>query len=100
MHGTIFQRRGWNAAGGNIMLWLNGGCYSTFDELSRLHIAHHVDRVDFCRFDLQAFKNGNVSRRTQMKQVAISLADEIARHVAGRDGLHESGRVGESPGYF
>jgi fatty acid desaturase len=55
MHSTIFQSRAWNAAGGNIMLWLNGGCYATFDELSRLHIAHHVDRVDFCRFDLQTF---------------------------------------------
>jgi fatty acid desaturase len=55
MHSTIFQSRAWNAVGGNIMLWLNGACYSTFDELSRIHIAHHVDRVDFCRFDLQTF---------------------------------------------
>lgn len=57
MHGTIFQQRIWNAVGGNVVLWLNGGCYCNFDELSRLHIAHHVDRVDFCRFDLPAFLN-------------------------------------------
>jgi fatty acid desaturase len=55
MHSSIFQSRDWNAAGGNFMLWLNGGCYSTFDELSRFHISHHVDRVDFSRFDLQEF---------------------------------------------
>jgi fatty acid desaturase len=55
MHSAIFANRAWNAAGGNVMLWLTGGCYSTFDELSRLHIAHHVDRVDFCRYDLHEF---------------------------------------------
>lgn len=53
MHGNIFTRR-WilgvrrlNAFGGNLMLWLNGGCYARFDDLTRLHIAHHVDRVDY-----------------------------------------------------
>jgi fatty acid desaturase len=55
MHSAIFASRDWNAIGGNCMLWLNGGCYCTFDELSRLHIAHHTDRVDFCRYDLQDF---------------------------------------------
>jgi fatty acid desaturase len=55
MHSAIFASRAGNALGGNIMLWINGGCYCTFDELSRLHIAHHVDRVDFCRYDLQEF---------------------------------------------
>lgn len=53
MHGNIFTRR-WilgvrqlNVLGGNLMLWLNGGCYARFDDLARLHIAHHVDRVDY-----------------------------------------------------
>lgn len=55
MHGTIFERRVWNAAAGNLMLWLNGSCYARFDDLMRLHIAHHVNRVDFCRFDLDIF---------------------------------------------
>lgn len=55
MHGTIFERRFWNAVVGSVMLWLNGGCYARFDDLTRLHIAHHVNRVDFCRFDLGTF---------------------------------------------
>ncbi len=55
MHGTIFEGKAWNAAFGNVMLWLNGGCYARFEDLMRLHIAHHVNRVDFCRFDLIAF---------------------------------------------
>ncbi|OLP19625.1 fatty acid desaturase [Leptolyngbya sp. 'hensonii'] len=53
MHGTIFTRRGLlgvrqlNALGGTLMLWLNGGCYARFDDLARLHMGHHVDRVDY-----------------------------------------------------
>lgn len=57
MHGTIFEGRAWNAAFGNVMLWLNGGCYARFQDLARLHIAHHVTSVDFCRFDLVGFLN-------------------------------------------
>ncbi len=57
MHGTIFDSKQWNAAMGNLMLWLNGACYARFQDLARLHIAHHVDRVDFCRFDLATFLN-------------------------------------------
>lgn len=58
MHSTIVTRRWllgvrqWNALGGNLMLWLNGGCYARFDDLARIHIAHHIDRVDFSAFDL------------------------------------------------
>ncbi len=57
MHGTIFSAMKWNAAFGTAMLWLNGACYNRFPELTKLHIAHHVDRVDFCRFNLTKFLN-------------------------------------------
>jgi fatty acid desaturase len=57
MHGTIFAERKWNAVGGNIALWLNGGCYARFKDLARDHIAHHVNRVDFSAFNLPAFIN-------------------------------------------
>ncbi len=55
MHSTIFEQKAWNVVFGNVMLWLNGGCYARFEDLARLHIAHHVNRVDFCRFDLMTF---------------------------------------------
>lgn len=57
MHGTIFNSMKWNAIAGNIMLWLNGGCYARFQDLTKLHIDHHIARVDFCQFDLAAFLN-------------------------------------------
>jgi len=55
MHSALFESKAWNVAFGNLMLWLNGGCYARFEDLARLHIAHHVNRVDFCRFDLVTF---------------------------------------------
>ncbi|MEM9907928.1 MAG: fatty acid desaturase, partial [Cyanobacteria bacterium P01_D01_bin.44] len=52
MHGTIFAGRRWNAVWGTVMLWLNGACYGSFDDLAVRHISHHVDRVDFSGFNL------------------------------------------------
>ncbi|MGG6264724.1 fatty acid desaturase family protein [Leptolyngbya sp. AN03gr2] len=57
MHGTIFASMKWNAGFGTLILWLNGACYSRFQDLAKMHIAHHVDRVDFCRFNLAEFLN-------------------------------------------
>jgi fatty acid desaturase len=50
MHGTIFSELTLNTKGGNLMLFLNGGCYGQFQELMKMHIAHHVNRVDYCRW--------------------------------------------------
>jgi fatty acid desaturase len=55
MHANVFSRLRWNAFGGNVMLWLNGSCYVRFSELMQMHIAHHTDRIDYCRFNLVAF---------------------------------------------
>ncbi|MBL1179285.1 fatty acid desaturase family protein [Pantanalinema sp. GBBB05] len=55
MHGIPFADMKWNALGGNIMLWLNGSCYIRFQELMQMHIAHHVNRIDYCRFDIPGF---------------------------------------------
>ena len=51
MHGTIFKSRRLNSIFGNIMLWLNGGCYNGFKALTLQHIAHHIDRVDVFTFE-------------------------------------------------
>lgn len=55
MHGTIFQSMRWNAIGGNIMLWLNGGCYFSFEDLATEHIFHHVNKVDSVVLDVPTF---------------------------------------------
>jgi fatty acid desaturase len=58
MHSTIFVGRPMNALFGNVMLWLTGSCYARFDDLARMHIAHHVNRVDYWRFNLSAYLTG------------------------------------------
>ncbi|HEY9647694.1 MAG TPA: fatty acid desaturase [Chroococcidiopsis sp.] len=55
IHSTIFAKQQWNELGGNIMCWINGGCYARFRDLTRLHIAHHVERADFPPVDLTKF---------------------------------------------
>lgn len=55
MHGNTFSNVYWNTVGGSLMLWLNGGCYTRFKDLVKMHIAHHVNRIDYCRFDLLTF---------------------------------------------
>ena len=54
MHGTIFKDRYRNTVFGQLMLWINGGCYYGFNTLTLQHIAHHVDRVDVFTFDIPA----------------------------------------------
>jgi fatty acid desaturase len=52
MHGNIFKKRSWNELFGNLMLWLNGGCYYGFRALTEQHIAHHTERADVLTFDV------------------------------------------------
>ena len=52
MHGTIFMARRSNVIFGQLMIWLNGGCYFGFQALTLQHIAHHVDRVDVFTFNI------------------------------------------------
>ncbi len=51
MHGNIFKDRHWNTIFGTLILWLNGGCYNTFQALTLQHIAHHVDKFDVFTFE-------------------------------------------------
>ncbi|WP_019508825.1 fatty acid desaturase [Pleurocapsa sp. PCC 7319] len=54
MHGTIFKDRRRNVIFGQLMVWLNGGCYYGLQALTLQHIAHHIDRVDVFTFDIPA----------------------------------------------
>ncbi|MDX2215841.1 MAG: fatty acid desaturase [Oculatellaceae cyanobacterium bins.114] len=55
MHSTIFAQQKWNELGGNVMIWMNGGCYARFRDLTRWHIAHHIERADFPPVNLAEF---------------------------------------------
>jgi len=39
------------------MSWINGSYYIRFQELRKMHLAHHTNRIDYCRFQLVSFLN-------------------------------------------
>ena len=57
-HFSIFKNPTLNQRWGTLMMWINGSCYATFDEVRNKHMRHHVDRADVISFDLRAFYAG------------------------------------------
>jgi fatty acid desaturase len=52
-HWSIFKTPDANRRWGNVMAWINGSCYSTFEEIRSKHMHHHVDRADVLTFNVQ-----------------------------------------------
>jgi fatty acid desaturase len=52
-HWSIFKTPALNRRWGIIMSWINGSCYSTFEEIRSKHMHHHVDRADILTFNVQ-----------------------------------------------
>ena len=52
-HWSIFKNSQTNQRWGVIMSWINGSCYSTFQEIRDKHMHHHVDRADVLTFNVQ-----------------------------------------------
>ncbi|MFM9836358.1 MAG: fatty acid desaturase family protein [Methylophilaceae bacterium] len=54
-HYSIFKSAELNKRWGVIMTWINGSCYSTYEEIRNKHMHHHVDRADVVSFDIKQF---------------------------------------------
>ena len=52
-HWSIFKTPESNRRWGTVMSWINGSCYSTFEEIRSKHMHHHVDRADVLTFNVQ-----------------------------------------------
>jgi fatty acid desaturase len=52
-HWSIFKTPELNRSWGMFMSWINGSCYSTFEEIRSKHMHHHVDRADVLTFNVQ-----------------------------------------------
>ena len=52
-HWSIFNKPQINRNWGIVMSWINGSCYSTFEEIRSKHMHHHVDRADVLTFNVQ-----------------------------------------------
>jgi len=55
IHRPVFSNQFLNWLGRNLMGWLNGSYYIRFQELRKMHLAHHTNRIDYCRFQLLPF---------------------------------------------
>jgi fatty acid desaturase len=55
MHQTLFATRAANRAVGELLSFVAGSSYASYDRMRRLHLRHHHDRADVSCFDYQAF---------------------------------------------
>ena len=83
-HYSIFKSPQLNQRWGALMSWINGSCYSTFEEIRNKHMHHHVDRADVISFDIRNFFiHLPASFKTIVKSLewAYVPATEILMHV-------------------
>ena len=52
-HWSIFKTPETNRRWSTVMSWINGSCYSTFEEIRSKHMHHHIDRADVLTFNVQ-----------------------------------------------
>jgi len=52
-HNTLFARNENNARLGNVLLWITGACYGTYEGIRHKHFRHHVDRADVVAFNFR-----------------------------------------------
>jgi fatty acid desaturase len=55
MHQTLFASRRANRAAGEVLSFVAGGPYASYERMRRLHLRHHHERADVSCFDYQAF---------------------------------------------
>ncbi len=54
-HNTLFANNANNARLGEVLLWLTGACYGTYEGLRHKHFRHHVDRADVVAFNFRKY---------------------------------------------
>lgn len=52
-HNTLFASNTNNARLGDVLLWLTGACYGTYEGIRHKHFRHHVDRADVVAFNFR-----------------------------------------------
>jgi len=54
-HQTLFARRAANRWAGELMSFIAGSCYASYERIQSLHLRHHRERADVACFDYKAF---------------------------------------------
>ena len=54
-HMTLFKSKKHNILIGEILLWIAGGSYASFNRIRHMHLRHHKDSADVSCFDYQEY---------------------------------------------
>jgi fatty acid desaturase len=82
-HQTLFAERWANHAAGEVMNFIAGSAYASFERIRHMHIRHHVDRADLTCFDFK----GLLQRRPALRRMLEALewcylpATEVLMHL-------------------
>jgi fatty acid desaturase len=82
-HYTLFARTEHNRLAGELMSFIAGGAYVSFERIRHLHLRHHRDRADVTCFDYKAFlrKRRGLRRLVYALEWAHLPAVETLMHV-------------------
>src|ERR1700677_2117401 len=82
-HQTLFGERWANHAAGEVMNFIAGSAYASFERIRHMHIRHHVDKADLTCFDFK----GLMQRRPAIRRTLEALewcyvpATEVLMHL-------------------
>ena len=82
-HQALFAGPRLNRLAGEIASFIAGSSYASFERIRKLHIRHHVDRADLCRFDYRDFihRHPGLGRALQGLEWAYLPATEVLMHL-------------------
>jgi fatty acid desaturase len=87
-HQTLFAGHRANAFAGEVMSFIAGSSYASFERIRHMHIRHHLDRADLTCFDFKGLmrRRPAVRRALQILEWAYIPATEVLMHwqVIGR----------------
>lgn len=82
-HMTLFRARSANILIGEVLLWIVGAGYASFERVRHMHLRHHQNRADVICFDYQSFlkrQPGWIQRLVVALECAYFPAIELIMH--------------------
>ncbi|MGO9512758.1 MAG: fatty acid desaturase family protein [Steroidobacteraceae bacterium] len=82
-HQNLFVAPGLNRLAGEVMSFIAGSCYASFERIRHMHIRHHVDRADLTCFDFKSLllRRPGLRRTLQYLEWAYVPATEALMHL-------------------
>src|SRR5579863_8208404 len=81
-HQTLFAPHWANAAAGELMSFIAGSSYASFERIRHMHIRHHLDRADVACFDFKRLlqRRPTLRRSIEALEWAYVPAAELLMH--------------------